>query len=263
VGGALLTFIALVLEQQSHPLPEPHVLLTPAPCRFVRQLVDSRGDLGQLTTRKSRRREAAGSAGAGPGPGAQGNTPVGAVPSGSSDRAHSSMACDPPGPQQQQQSLSTGSGAHAMQASPSSHMAAAAAHAAGGVMPLDLPGSSGMQQQQHSGSNTAAAAEAAAVTLSPGPSSRRGEEAEAVSQALMRLGVLFQFQVYLYANDALRTESHVWTEALRSLMGSGSSSTVCMQVGRGGGRLWRMVGGGAQFACVWECLGQVAFDCFV
>lgn len=198
--------------------------------RFVRQLVDSRGDLGQLTTRKSRRREAAGSAGAGPGPGAQGAF-AGALPSGSSDRAHSSMACDPPGPHHhQQQSLSTGSGALAMQASPSSHTAAAA-HAAGGVTPLELPGSSGMQQQQqHPGVNAAAAAAAEVAALSPGPSSRRGEEAEAVAQALMRLGVLFQFQVYLYANDALRSESNVWTEALRSLMGSGSSSTVCMQV---------------------------------
>lgn len=65
---------------------------------------------------------------------------------------------------------------------------------------------------------------------SPGPSSRRGEEAEAVSQALLRLGVLFQFKVYLYANDSLRSESNVWTEALKSLMGSGSSSTICMQV---------------------------------
>jgi hypothetical protein len=118
-------------------------------------------------------------------------------------------------------------------------MAAAAAHAAGGarVTPLDLPGSSNLHQQQNPGVNAAAEAAAAAAALSPGPSSRRGEEAEAVAQALMRLGVLFQFQVYLYANDALRSESHVWTEALRSLMGSGSSSTVCMQVGsnaRGG-----------------------------
>jgi hypothetical protein len=49
----------------------------------------------------------------------------------------------------------------------------------------------------------------------------------------MRLGVLFQFEVYLFAHDSLRSESNVWTEALRSLMGSGSSSTACMQVSGG------------------------------
>ncbi|WIA22029.1 hypothetical protein OEZ85_004379 [Tetradesmus obliquus] len=65
---------------------------------------------------------------------------------------------------------------------------------------------------------------------SPGPSSRRGEEADAVAQALLRLGVLFQFQVALRASDVLRSESHVWSEALTSLMGSGPSSSSCMQL---------------------------------
>lgn len=171
--------------------------------RFVRQLVDSRGDLGQLATRKSRRRDAAAGAVAGAA------LAVGAVPSGSSDRVHSSMVCDPSSTQQQAaQCLSTGSGALPMQVSPSP----TPAHSVH-PPPLDVPGSSLADLQQ-----------------SPGPSSRRGEEADAVAQALMRLGVQFQFQVYLYAHDSLRSECNVWTEALKSLMGSGSSSTACMQV---------------------------------
>eukprot|EP00775_Hariotina_reticulata_P001572 gene1572-1911_t len=119
--------------------------------RFVRQLVDSRGDLGQLAARKSR---------------------------------------SPGRPQP---------------------AAAAAGMAANGINSLSVNPHGDPQ-------------------LSPGPSSRRGEEAEAVAQALMRLGILFQFQVYMRASESLRSEGNIWKEALTSLMGSGPSSTSCLQV---------------------------------
>jgi hypothetical protein len=148
------------------------------------------------------------------------------------------MACDQPGAitqqqqqqqqqqtpaQQQQQCLSSGSGALPMQVSPSPTPAQSLLQH---PPPLDVPGSSSLADLQQS----------------PGPSSRRGEDADAVAQALLRLGVLFQFEVYLYAHESLRGESNVWTEALRSLMGSGSSSTLCMQVREPPGWLARLAG---------------------
>jgi hypothetical protein len=196
--------------------------------RFIRQLVDSRGDLGQLTTRKSRRRDAAA------GGAMAGALALGAVPSGSSDRVNSSMACDHPGTQQQQaQCLSTGNGALPMQVSPSP-TPLQSAH----PPPLEVPGSNSVTDLQQS----------------PGPSSRRGEEADAVAQVLMRLGVLFQFEVYLFAHDSLRSESNVWTEALRSLMASGSSSTACMQVSSGVVALVRCSCSTAQLSYCFNCI---------
>jgi hypothetical protein len=166
--------------------------------RFVRQLVDSRGDLGQLAARKSRRREASAAAPA-------------AAASGSSSAKlqHSSMSCEGTpaaagaagqvSPRPQQAAIA----ASPMAISPPPAAAAAAAAAALADASLAPPISPGRPQPA-----AAAAAGTAAnginslsVTphgdpqLSPGPSSRRGEDAETVAQALMRLGVLFQFQV--------------------------------------------------------------------
>jgi hypothetical protein len=197
--------------------------------RFVRQLVDSRGDLGQLSNRKSRRRDGSVStpavaAGLGAAAAAAGGG------SASSSRMPSSMSCDvaasgtaAAAKQQQQQpqvvvdagdSTAAAAGTAspcpmAISPAPAAAPLAAAAPASNGGLMLSPP---------------------TEPQASPGPSSRRGEEADAVAQALLRLGVLFQFQVYLRANDTLRSESNVWTEALTSLMGSGPSSSTCMQV---------------------------------
>jgi hypothetical protein len=75
-----------------------------------------------------------------------------------------------------------------------------------------------------------------------------------VAQVLMRLGVLFQFEVYLFAHDSLRSESNVWTEALRSLMASGSSSTACMQVSSGVVALVRCSCSTAQLSYCFNCI---------
>lgn len=37
-------------------------------------------------------------------------------------------------------------------------------------------------------------------------------------------------QVYMRAADGLRSECNIWSEALTSLMGSGPSSSSCLQV---------------------------------
>lgn len=183
-----------VMEQNIHIMWLQHVFDRDY-FRFVRQLVDSRGDLGQLTTRKARRRDG------------------GAVPASST-----------PAP--------SGSGSRMqLDAGPATAMAAAAV--AGSCPPQQ------QQQQQQHGHQPAPLdlspaglqhASTPDLQASPGPSSRRGEDAEAVAQALMRLGVLFQFQVHLRAAEALRSEHSVWYEALTSLMGSGPSSSTCMQV---------------------------------
>eukprot|EP00883_Tetradesmus_obliquus_P015009 jgi/Sobl393_1/8113/SZX59989.1 len=192
--------------------------------RFVRQLVDSRGDLGQLSSRKSRRRDGSVSTPA------AAAAATGGGGSGSSSRIVSSMSCDVP---------AAGTAAAAKQQQPQIIVDAAdasTAAAAGATSPCPMAISPAPAAAPaaaaaiHSSSNGLMLSPPTEPQASPGPSSRRGEEADAVAQALLRLGVLFQFQVALRASDVLRSESHVWSEALTSLMGSGPSSSSCMQL---------------------------------
>jgi hypothetical protein len=133
--------------------------------KFVRQLVETRADVGsQLSQRKARRRE----------------LPPAPAPAAASGGSCSAMSCDP-GP---------GGGA-----------AAAADGAPGGGGGSELP--------------------------SPGPSGRRGEEAEAVAVLLTRLALRFQLQLYQRAAAALRSDSAVWAEVLKSLLNTGPAAGAC------------------------------------
>ncbi|KAF6260179.1 hypothetical protein COO60DRAFT_1700419 [Scenedesmus sp. NREL 46B-D3] len=201
--------------------------------RFVRQLVDSRGDLGQLSSRKSRRRDGSvGAPAAAIGPAAGTAAAAAAAGSGSSSRMPSSMSCDVPAggtaaaakQQQKQPQLVVDAGDSAAVAGAASPCAMAVSPAPG------APPASSPAAVAAGHSSGLVLTPPTDLQASPGPSSRRGDEAGAAAQALLRLGVLFQFQVYLRANDALRSESNVWTEALTSLMGSGPSSSTCMQL---------------------------------
>lgn len=196
--------------------------------RFIRQLVDSKGDLGQLSNRKARRRDAMAAPG---GPACSGS---------SGSKLHSSMSCDPQG----STAAATGSRTPAQMGGEGSEGCGAAGTTAV-PSPMAISPAPGEATLPSAGTGPAAAG-APAINpprlsplsivpppepqTSPGPSSRRGEEAEAVAVVLLRLGVLFQFQVYLRAADGLRTESNVWTEALMGLMGAGPSSGACLQV---------------------------------
>lgn len=220
--------------------------------KFVRQLVDSRGETGQLSNRKSRKRDGAAAAAAGG---------AAATPSCSSGgRIHSSMSCDVPAASvgataskvQQQPKVVVDAGDAPVPAGAASpcQMAVSPAPAApataagqgratatstadGTAAPVSSPAGAAAGAAGSNGTTLAPLNPPAEPQASPGPSSRRGEEAEAVAQALLRLGVLFQFQVYLRAHDSLRSDSNVWTEALTCMMGSGPSSAMCLQVGEG------------------------------
>jgi hypothetical protein len=253
--GMPLRLYKSVMEQNISAMWQQHVLDKDY-FRFVRQLVDSRGDLGQLSTRKSRRRDGSVSTPAAAVLGAAAGTAAAAAGggSGSSSRIPSSMSCDvqaggtaAAAKQQQKQpqvvvdagdstaAAAAGSAASpcpmAISPAPGAPLASAPSAAAGSAAPapaINSPAAAAATSNGHNG--LILTPPTGDMQASPGPSSRRGEEADAVAQALLRLGVLFQFQVYLRASDGLRSEGNVWMEALMSLMGSGPSSSTCMQV---------------------------------
>lgn len=194
--------------------------------RFVRQLVDSKGDLGQLSHRKSRRRDSSVTA---------------ARAGGSAGRPPSSMSCDLPSAAAGTRTPTAGFGSDGadgpptttspspMAVSPAPSTAQLSAAADGAVLATPVANTTSVPNTPRLSPLTLSPAPDQRGA-SPGPSSRRNEEAEAVAVSLLRLGVLFQFSVYLRAADSLRSESNVWTEALMGLMGAGPSSSACLQV---------------------------------
>ena len=180
--------------------------------RFVRALVENRGDVGgQLSQRKARRRELPP-----PAPTLQPapalHAAAGAAGAVGSGGSCSAMSCD------------AASGAAAPAPATMDASGAAAAGVGGG-------GSGGSRAPEALSNGAAGGAttpgSAAEQLPSPGPSSRRGEEAERVAVALTRLALRFHLQLYQHAAPALRGDSAVWSEALKSLLNTGPTAGAC------------------------------------
>ncbi len=183
-------------------------------CRFVRTLLESRGEPSDAPTssRKARRRDVAGAT-SGPAPSARSWEGPGVTAAGGSG----------PGPAAAASAAASG-GSPAGDTGATVEAAAAADAATGGrPQGLSMPVVPIVPPLPPRGTTPDPAA-------SPGPTSRRGEDSEAAACALLRLGVLFQWHVQLRAHESLRSDASVWSEALTSLMGSGPASTACLQV---------------------------------
>lgn len=178
--------------------------------KFMRLLVENRGDVGgQLSQRKARRREL---------PPPQAHTVNAAAGSGGSCSA---MSCDPPanGP------AAGASGAAAAAATAPSTPGAPNAAADGGAGPGTTGGSGGAAA---AGSGGGGGGGGSYEQLpSPGPSSRRGEEAEQVAVLLTRLALRFHMQLYQHAVMALRSDSAMWGEVLKGLLNAGPAAGAC------------------------------------
>jgi hypothetical protein len=172
--------VNIAIMQQLHTLDREFF-------RFVRLLVENRGDVGgQLSQRKARRREL-------PPPLQPPPTAATAAAAAGSGGSCSAMSCDP--------------------------AATCGMAGSGGAAPTPDGGSSAA-----AGGGAAAGFE---QLPSPGPSSRRGEEGEQVAVLLTQLSLRFQMQLYQRAAGGLRTDSAVWAEALKSLLNVGPAAPAC------------------------------------